>query len=207
MSTLQESLDKQDLLREEIESKYTHSISSQASNASGNVVFNIPNHNFVKYDVLKVTGTDFDGYNDSFKVQSITNNDVELNVSYNASASVSGASTNSVRVYNNYLIKMSRDDFCAVMLDIDDTLLKKTAGNLHIPQETFYPIVIINSIDNFPEGDNVQVMKTRRYNSHKMNEILELIEDERIEVVPNVSRKETIWNNHRVSLMATTLQY
>lgn len=216
-NSLYDAIDKADTIVSLIRDYYTNGIASQSQDSqnSDNVEFTVGTHHFVENDMVLIAGIvdsngeDISEYNSSFKVLSVTNTTVTVELEYNSEAVFTNATMNSVRVYNNVFVNLGRYDFCSVIVDIDDTLLIPSASHSHIPGKTFYPLIVINTIHNFTKGNNTQVRATRRYVSVKMDEILELLEDSLscCKVVNSVNRSEDVWSNSEVSLIATTLEY
>lgn len=213
MDNLYDAIDNQDNLVDVVNNYYTCSVSSQTSASNGEkVIFNIPNNNFVENDRIQLADTGVEDYNDVFEVENINGDDFTVTLDYNSNASASitngDVTANSLRIYNNYLVRVPEDKFPICIIDIDDTRLINNAGNEIIPDKTFYPLMIINSIENFDSGDNIQVRACRRYISYKFDEVLNLLTSETgIKVIPNISRKETVFNRQKVSLIAINFEY
>jgi len=145
-----EPIDKQDTLKGLIEDYYETTIVSQADNGDGTVTLSLGSHHFVTDDRLTIAGvTGADDYNDTFDIISIVLNDVVITVTYNASAVFTSATITSVSVFNNLLVQLSRNDFCAIIVDIDDTGTIPVGGNEFVTSDTFYPIVVIDRIGAF----------------------------------------------------------
>ena len=201
-----EPIDKQDTLIGLIEDYYKTTIASQVNNGDGTVTLSLDSHHFVDNDRLTMTGvTGASAYNDSFEIVSLVNNDVTITVTYNAGAVFTSATITSVSVFNNLLVDLSSKNFCAIIIDVDDTNVIPVAGRDFVSSETFYPIVVMDRIDAFSTGNNTQVRACRRYVSVKLYEILDLL---KCKIIGNkIARTETIWSNKKVSLISVTIEY
>jgi len=201
-----EPIDKQDTLKGLIEDYYESTIVSQANNGDGTVTLTLGSHNFVDDDRLTIAGvTGADDYNDTFDIVSLDGNDVVITVTYNASAVFTSATITSVSVFNNLLVKLSRDDFCAIIIDVDDTDVIPVGGNEFVSSSTYYPLIVMDRIGAFSTGNNTQVRACRRYISVKLYEILDML---KCKVIGNkIARTETIWSGEKVSLISVTIEY
>ena len=201
-----EPVDKQDTLIGLIESYYETTIASQVNNGNGTVTLSLGSHHFVDEDRLTISGvTGADGYNDNFEIVSLVDDDVTITVEYNARAVFTSAAITSVCVFNNLLVDLSSKEFCAIIVDIDDTGVTPVASNVFVSGETFYPLIVMDRINAFSTGNNTQVRACRRYVSVKLYEILDLLE---CKIIGNkIARTETIWSNKKVSLISVTIEY
>lgn len=200
------AIDKQDTLISLIEDYYTESINSQAADAGdGTVTFNVISHNFVDEDRVAIAGvTNADDYNATFDIKVLTETTIKVTLVYNADADFTNATITSIHVFNNMEVQLDKDEYCAIVLDIDDTNIQPNASLLYIPKETYYPLMIINRVGNFPSGKNIQIRACRRYISVKLKEILELLN---CKVVGNIGRIDTVWSGTKVCVIATTLEF
>ena len=212
MATLYDAITKQDTLVDLVRNYYTNDIASQADSGD-NVIFTVGSHHFVEDDTVLIEGV-VDGsgdaiavYNNSFTILSVGATTITVELEYDAAAVFTNATMNSVRVYNNMFVDLEQNNFCSVIIDIDDTLLIQSASHAHIPGKTYYPIIVMDTIHHFTIGNNIQVRATRKYISTKLDEILELFENKCCKVIGSINRSESVWSNEEVSLIATTLEY
>jgi len=201
-----EPIDKQDTLKGLIEDYYESTIVSQVNNGDGTVTLTLGSHHFVDEDRLTIAGvTGATNYNDTFEIVSIDGNDVVITVTYVGSAVFTSATITSVNVFNNFLVKLSGNEFCAILIDVDDTGIIPVGSNEFVSSETFYPIVVMDRISAFSDGKNTQVRACRRYISVKLYEILDLL---KCRIIGNkIARTETIWGGEKVSIISVTIEY
>ena len=217
---LYESFDKQDAIMASVVALFTHEITSQ-TDSGVNILLTISSpHNFQLNGILNISGVvDGEGealenYNQAFDIVSIPDTTSVLiakdqgdkwgfEVEYDATADFSGASLTNLRVHNDPALEFATSDYPVLIVDVDDTLVNKTAGGEFAPDETLFPMSLLHRLDQFTIGEKTQLRSCRYFVAYKMQQILDNIE---LKVVSNVGRLETIYGSEDVSVIGTTVK-